>query len=276
VQDFFHKIIFALIAGFSEFLPVSAPAHRMLYQILTNRQIEPLLLLSVHLGCLLAAVVCCGKRIKRLRRERRLAGKMRRRRSRQTDLVLLMDASILQAAAGPVVLGTLFYHKAVEWISSLVMLSLVLFLGGIVLIIPHYIVRSNKDGRSLRRSDGIIMGIGAMLGVLPGLSRIGCGYAAGAVRGADHSYTQENLFMLSIPALAVMICLDFYTVGALWSGMTALALLGYLLAVGLSFVAGYLTITLLRYFAAKMEFSGFAYYSWGLALFTLLIYLIVY
>jgi undecaprenyl pyrophosphate phosphatase UppP len=247
----------------------------MLYQILTNRQVEPLLLLSVHIGCLLAGLVCCGKRIKRLRREKHLAAKMRRRRTRQADLVALNDLSILRSAAVPVMLGALLYHKADEWISSLAMLSLVLLIGGIVLIIPHYIVRSNKDGRSLGRFDGILMGLGAMLGVLPGLSRFGCGYTFAAVRGADHSYTQENLFVLSIPALVVMSCFDLYAAGSVWAGMTAVTFFGYLLSSVLSFVIAYLTITLLRYLAGKIEFSGFAYYSWGLSLFTLLIYLVV-
>lgn len=275
MQDFLHKIIFALIAGFSEFLPVSAPAHYQLYQHMTSYQVEPLLLLSVHIGCLAACMVCCGKRIKRLRKERKLMGNLRRRRGRQPDPGLLMDGAILRTAALPVVIGYLFYPVASRWISSISALALVLFLGGIILFLPRFFARGNKDGRSLSRLDGLLMGLGGMLGALPGLSRVGCAYTMGVTRGAEHSYTLETVFILSIPAFFVMSCFDVYGAIVAGAGITAVALLGYLLAVLVSFGSGYLAIALIRYFSGKADISAAAHYSWGLALFTLLIYVIV-
>lgn len=275
MQEFLHKIIFSLIAGFSEFLPVSAPAHQMLYQHLTNHQAEPLLLLAVHLGCLVACWVSCGKRLKRLRRERKLLGNLKRHRGRQPDPALLTDGAILRTAAVPVVLGYLFYAKGTQWIGSISMLSLVLFLGGVFLFIPRFLARGNKDGRSLSPMDGLLMGLGGMLGALPGMSRMGCAYAMGVSRGAEPGYAQEAVFILSIPALLVMSCFDLYAAVTAGAGMTALAFLSYLLAAVVSYVSGYLAIALLRHFAGKLNTADFAYYSWGLAFFTLLIYLIV-
>ena len=275
MQEFFYKIVFALIAGVSEFLPVSAPAHQLLYQYITNRQAEPLLLLVVHIGCLAACLVCCGKRIRRLRNEKKLAVKIRRRRGRQPDPAALMDAALLRTAAIPMILGYLCYRAAAGWMKSLAWLALSLAVGGILLFIPQFFGRCNKDGRSLSRMDGLLTGMGGMLGVLPGMSRVGCAYSMGLCRGAEHSYTMEMVLMLSIPALSVMIIFDIYAVAVVGAGITALALLGYLSAALLSFAGGYLTIALIRYFAGKVDVSGFAYYSWGLALFTLLIYLII-
>jgi hypothetical protein len=45
-------------------------------------------------------------------------------------------------------------------------------------------------------------------------------------------------------------------------------------ALAAAFLAAWLGLTLLRFMAVRVGFSGFAYYSWGFALFTLLIYLI--
>lgn len=275
MQEFIHKIIFALIAGFSEFLPVSAPAHQVLYQYVTNYQIEPLLLLAVHIGCLIACVVCCRKRIKRLRNEKKLAGRVRRKRGRQADPVALMDAAILRTAMVPLVLGYLFYRNAIGWVSSIAVLSLTLLVNGMILFVPRLLGRGNKDGRSLSRMDGLLMGIGGMLGVLPGFSRVGCTYSVGISRGADQNYVVETALMLSIPALTVMICFDIYTLAVVGAALSAIALLGYLLAAALAFGSGYLAIALLRYFSGKADINNFAYYSWGLALFTFLIYLIV-
>lgn len=275
MQEFLHKMIFALIAGFSEFLPVSAPAHQMLYEHMTNRQAEPLLLLAVHIGCLAACLVCCGKRMKRMFKEKRLSGNQRRR-GRIPDPIMLMDRAIYKTAAVPVLIGSLFCRLAPGWIDSVILLSLTLFLGSILLFIPCLTGRGNKDGRSLSRFDGLLMGLGGMLGTVPGFSRVGCAYTVGILRGADHSYAMETALLLSVPALGIMICFDIYALTIAEAGLAVLSVLGCLLAGIVSFACGYLTIALLRYFAGKFNISGFAYYSCGLSFFTLLMYLIIY
>ena len=275
MQGLIHKIIYALIAGFSEFLPVSAPAHQLLYQYMTNQQLEALLLLAVHLGCLAACVVCCRKHIKRLRKERKIAAGLRRTRGRQPDPIVLMDTSILRTATIPLVLGFLFYKIAADWINSVAALALTLLINGIVLFVPRLIGRANKDARSLSRMDGLLIGVGGMFGALPGFSRIGCTYSVGVFRGADRNYVVETAFMLSIPALAVMIGFDIYAIAVVGITLTAMVLLSYLLTAALAFGSGYLAIALLRYFSGKTDIVNFAYYSWGLAFFSFLIYLII-
>ena len=62
---------------------------------------------------------------------------------------------------------------------------------------------------------------------------------------------------------------------AIGAGIGAAALLLCLIAAAVAFGTGYLTIAILRYFSGKADVSNFAYYSWGLALFTFLLYLII-
>lgn len=275
MQDFIQKIILALIAGFSEFLPVSAPAHQILYQYISNQTIEPLLLLAVHIGCLTACVICCRKRMKRLRNERKLMARMRKGRGRQADPAALMDTAIIRTASAPIFFGYLFYRSAVNWIDSIAILALVLLINGILLFIPRLLVRGNKDGRSLSRLDGLLMGMGGMLGVLPGFSRLGCVYSVGIARGADQNYMVETALTLSIPAFVVMICFDIYAVAIAGAAMTAMLFFSCFIAAVLAFASGYLTIAIFRYFSGKTDVVNFSYYSWGLALFAFLIYLIV-
>jgi hypothetical protein len=42
-----------------------------------------------------------------------------------------------------------------------------------------------------------------------------------------------------------------------------------------AFVGSYLGITFIRFLAVKVGFSGFAYYSWGAALFAFILYLTI-
>ena len=47
-----------------------------------------------------------------------------------------------------------------------------LLLVGVLLFLPQYIRSGNKDGRTLSRFDGVLMGIAGAFSVFPGISRI--------------------------------------------------------------------------------------------------------
>lgn len=275
MQDFLYKIVFALIAGLSEFLPVSAPAHYSLYEYVTNQKMDPLVVLAAHLGCLVACVVCCRKRIKRMQKEQKILARARRNHSRKADAAVLMDRAILRAGMVPVLLGYFFYRSAAQWVHSIAILAALLLCGGVLVFLPSLFARGNKDGRSLSRMDGLFMGIVGMLGAVPGFSRIGGICSMGSVRGADKSYVAENALVLSIPALAAMVGIDIYTLFVGSVAVSGIGLLICLLAVAVSFGSAYLAIAILRHISGKADLSNFAYYSWGLALFVFLIYLII-
>ena len=51
-------------------------------------------------------------------------------------------------------------------------------------------------------------------------------------------------------------------------GLSILVIIYYLLAAAASFAAAFVAIRILRYLADSNGYAPFAYYSWGLALFT--------
>lgn len=275
-QDLLHKIIFTLISGFTEFLPVSARPHQMLYQLMTGfEQSDAWLTLAIRLGALAAVLVCCKGRIKRLRRESRLSRLSKRRRSRQPDMAALLDMRLLKTAAIPILIGVLFYKRAGEWISGVALLSLMLLINGVILFLPRLLKQGNKDGRSVSGLDGILLGLGGALGMIPGFSRMGGILTAGQSRGLDRGYALDTALLLSIPALLGLLVFDVYTVAAAKAGLTFLAFIVYLLCAAISFGGGYLGIMLMRFLSVKAGFTGFAYYSWGLALFSFILYLMI-
>jgi hypothetical protein len=56
---------------------------------------------------------------------------------------------------------------------------------------------------------------------------------------------------------------------AIWSG------LGYLVSAIAAFIGGHLGVSLMRYLSVHKGYAGFAYYSWGAAMFAFVLYLIV-
>lgn len=274
--ELLHKAIFALISGFSELIFASTTAHQLLYRTVTGYDLaDSALSLGIHLGCLTALLMNCNHRIKHLRDEKRLDRPGKRRRSRQPEVASLMDVRILNTAVVPLLLGFLFYGKAAEWIASPFRMAMVLLVNGVVLFLPRLLPSGNKNGRSFTQLDGLLMGLGGAIGVLPGFSRIGCSYSIGVSRGAGKSYALELSLLLNIPALAAMLCLDIYGCTVADQPMSGLLLLGALVAALTAFAGAYMAARFIRYICSRSSEVGFAYYSWGFAMFLLLIYLFV-
>lgn len=275
-QDLLHMLLYALISGFTEFLGVSAPPHQILYnQLFGLAQSDAMLTLFVRLGVLVAVLICCRARINRLLREYRLSSLSRHRRNRQPDVMAQLDIRLLKTAMIPLLISVLFYMRAGEWITKVQWLAVTLTLNGIVIFIPRLISLGNKDGRSVSRLDGVVMGLGGALAAIPGFSRIGCILSAGMVRGIDRGYALDMALLLSIPTLLGLLIFDVYAVIVAGATVGALMVLIYLLAAAIAFGSSWLGIKLMRYLSVKAGFTGFSYYCWGLALFSFILYLMI-
>ena len=274
-QDLLHKLIYAFLSGLTAFLPVSPEPHQLLYRVMTGFEANDIYLtMSIHLGALVALLISCRSRIKRLSHERRLSRMSRKRRNRQPDTAALLDVQVLQSAAIPVLLSLLLCRRAGEWISTVLLMTLMLLLNGVILFIPRLLPQGDKDGRSLSRLDSLLIGLGGALGAIPGFSRVGGILAAGLSRGVDRRYILDLALLLCIPATVGLLILDVFaaiTTGAVLSGAALLCLLTGAVAFG----GAMLSIALMRYLSVKAGFSGFSYYSFGLALFSFILYLMI-
>ena len=274
--EWLHKALFAFLSGFSELIFTSTAAQQLLYRTLTGYNFgDHFLSFGIHFGCLLALVFNCQKRIKRLRNEKRLDRPSSRRRGRQPDIAALMDVRILNTAVIPLLIGFLLYDRAVAWVNGSLRIALALIVNGAILFLPRLLKSGDKNGRTFTQMDGLLLGMAGVLGILPGFSRIGCMYSVGTARGAAKNYALELSLLLSIPAIAAMLCLDFYGCATTAGGLFGLQLIGTLVAALTSYAGAHLSIMFIRYICSHSTTVGFAYYSWGQAIFLLLIYLFV-
>ena len=69
-----QNLVYGMISGLTEILPVSAQAHRLLLRkIFGNHYIPDLTLLLIHIGILAAVFICCQNQLIRMQRAMRLA-----------------------------------------------------------------------------------------------------------------------------------------------------------------------------------------------------------
>lgn len=271
----FESFIYGIVSGFSEFLPISAEAHKALYLRIVGASDYGLLRFMTHTGALLALLITCWPMIAKLNRERSIAAVNKKRRKRAPDTRSLTDIRFLRICMVSLVLLFIIYPIVHDLHERLWILAGFLIVNGVLLYIPQFLPGANKDSRSLSSLDAMVVGLGGGLGIIPGLSRIGLSASVGMLRGSEKRYALDTALMLSVPALAVLLLIDFFAIFTTSAGLTFLAVISCLTAGITSFLSACVGIYIMRFLAVRAGFSGFAYYSWGLSLFSFILYLMI-
>lgn len=273
-MNWLQSILYGFLSGFAEFLPVSASAHQLLFMEVFGMGAGPILDLCVHVAALLSLIIGCRTLLSSLRKEQanyRRAAQLRRRRGNTNtsyEMRLIKTATITMVII-------LFLRSVADKQIHTLYLILFLILNGIFLILPEHMRQANKGAQHMSGLDGILMGISGALSALPGISRNGSIVAFAVIRGADRQCAVEWALLLSIPALVVLAGMNVFEVFSVGVGVISFSiLLNCILSAAAAFAGGLIGIRMIRFLAVRLDFSAFAYYSWGVALFTFVLYLI--
>lgn len=271
-----HSLVYGLISGFSEFLPISPDAHQRLFAELTGvGQVYLPHRLFCHLGGLLALLLACKPQIDKLTRERRIAVLPLKRRKRQPDVKSLSEIRFLKMAGGWLLLSIPAFVLISRMGQPLWLVALLFLLNGVVLYVPQFFPGGNKEALSLSAADSLLTGVAGALGRFPGISGIGAAMSAMKARGVGWQYALQTCLLLSVPALGIALGCDIYGMILTGAGISLGHLFYYLLTALSAFASAYLGIVFMRFLAVKAGFSGFTYYCWGMALFTFFLYLMI-
>lgn len=273
--NWIESVLYGFISGLSEFLPISSQAHQQIFlHILGSDQRDPVRDLFVNIALLCSIFTACRSLIDQIRRDSKQ--RYHSRRGRHHSSHRLLDLKLIQNASIPLTLAMLLLSFFRKTSVNLIPISLLLLLNGTVIFIASRTLQGNKDARSMSFLDSTIIGSLGALSIFPGLSRVGLTTSSAIVRGADKQQALNWSLVISIPALVLLTGLNLisaftYTEGIhLWTNLFT-----YILSSLGAYIGGYLSIITMRLIASNFDFSGFAFYSWGAALFTFIIYLTV-
>lgn len=271
--DTIKDALYGLVCGLTEILPVSAQAHSIvLLKLFGGESRDGLPNLLIHLAIGLAIYHSTRKNIIRMLRAKRLSQIPKRRRKRPLDAKSLMDYKFWMTMCIPVAILFLLYGYLSKITITLPVMAALLFVNGALLYAPQFFPGSNKDSRMLSRMEGLLMGLGGALSVIPGLSGVGLSLSAGSLLGVEKSYA---LTMTLLMDLAALVGWGIYDVAALISGgigaLSVSILLGYILAAAAAYAGTALAIRALRLLSGSAGYGVFAYYCWGMALFAFIL-----
>ncbi len=271
----FESFIYGIVSGLTEFLPISSEAHRAVYLRLIGASDFGLLRFMTHLGALIALFISCAPMLSKLNRERKIASVNKKRRKRAPDAGSLMNIRFLRVASIALVLVFILHPVVHDLHERLWIMAGFLILNGILLYVPQFLPGGNKDSRSMSLLDSMIIGLCGGLAVIPGISRTGMIISTGQMRGAGKRFSLDSALLLSIPALAVILILDLFVMFGGSAGLSFLAILSCITAGFTSFLGAFAGIYIMRFLSVRVGYSAFAYYSWGLSLFSFILYLMI-
>ncbi|CAN5250600.1 undecaprenyl-diphosphate phosphatase [soil metagenome] len=187
-------ILYGIVEGVTEYLPVSSTGHLILLAALLHREAGSFEIV-IQFGAILAVVV--HYRALLLERLRGLVRGEKKARALLLALVVgFLPLAVLGFAVGKKVKNALFHPVPV---------AIALIVGGIVMIVVER-VRKLDSGPATSIDDvtprrALIVGIGQCFALFPGASRSMCTIVAGRLAGLSRKTAAEFSFLLGIPTL---------------------------------------------------------------------------
>jgi undecaprenyl-diphosphatase len=266
-------IIFGVVQGVTEFLPISSSGHLILLHHFFAIPVQNELAFDIflHLSTLLAVIYCFYKDIWRLARSFVLSFFGQKDEYSRTAWLIIF-ATIPAALAG-VFLDDIIETKLHDAGGlEVAVVAVMLILVAILFILVEKREKGNKDYTGLKPKEAMLIGTAQALALIPGTSRSGITIIAGLLGGLKREEALRFSFLLSIP---IILGASIKKVPLLFEaglGANDYSIMG--VAFISSFLAGVLAIKFFLGFARDKSLIPFAYYRIGLA-FVLLLYLFV-
>lgn len=262
-MQLWEALVLAMVQGFTEFLPVSSSGHLVLASTLLGVR-EPTITyeILVHFGTLIAIFVVfwqdilllIGAAVKLVKNPKGI-GKLW-----QQDAGVRMVLAIVVGTLPAVIVGLFFKDVIEQLFGSPHFVGYMLIITGTVLFVSDRVVLGKKRVEDISLLDGLIIGVGQALAVLPGVSRSGTTIATGLFRGLSKESAARFSFLLTIPAIlgGMVLAIDDLAAGKVETP-------GWILISGtiLAAITGYLAIKILLQVVRKGKLSWFAYYTWA-------------
>ena len=257
----FQSVIYGLVQGVAEFLPISSTAHLILVPYFFGWP-DPGLSFDVglHFGTLIAVLVYFWPDWMAM-----LAGTRRAISGGVAALSHDPLVYILVATVPGAVFGLLFEKKAETVFRSPLVIAVTLIVAGAIL---YWFDKKNSGTKKIADMnwiDALVIGISQAVAIIPGVSRSGATMTAGLASGYDKTNAARFSFLLSTPIIAGAALLKLPD---LMHGFS----LSLVVAVCVSAVAGYCAIEYLFRFVSRHSFKSFFVYRVVLGLLVVAVY----
>ncbi len=239
-----EAILWGLVQGLTEFLPISSSGHLVLVPAFLDMEPPDLATSAVlHLGTLAAVLVYYRLDIAKMLQFR-------------TDREARHLITLIAIGTIPAVIGVVAESRIEAFQENPRAVSWALIATGVVLFASGFFRVSSKRVEQASWKDAAIIGVAQAFALIPGISRSGMTITAGLGRKLDRVEAARFSFLLGIPAIAGAGLKE--SVSLLDSGGVSTSTW---LAVVVAAISGYAAIALLIRVLGRVGLRPFAVYA---------------
>lgn len=263
-MDIVLAIVYGIIQGLTEFLPVSSSAHLALAQALTGTEgVDLTFDVLLHLGTLSAVLTVYGKDILGLIPAFfTLIGKLLKGKFTFGSYTPNERFVMLVIIATLPLIAALFLKDRVELISESVnAVGILLIINGLILLVSDKLRPKGIAADSAHPLQALFVGLCQLIAVIPGLSRSGSTVTGGLLMGFDRASAVKFSFIMSIPAIIGANLFSF--IDTLKTPIAANSLPAYAAGTVAAALVGILAMRLLIHLSNKSSFKYFSYYCFA-------------
>jgi undecaprenyl-diphosphatase len=251
-------ILYGIIQGLSEFLPISSSGHLALLPHFLNIEDPGILFdLSMHVGTALSILIYFRKKIMTLLIQ--LLGFLKGNREHYEAINMVVST------LASFVIILLIKNVAAEYGRTPFMIALNLLIFGLIMWIFDVVMPSESETKmnKWQPTKARLIGIAQALAVFPGVSRSGITLTAARALNLSRREGTEYSFLLALP---IIVAGFLYKVPEFFNGSANFDFSVCLLGMLVSFATGIVTIHYFLKFIAKMGLVLFFFYRAFIAL----------
>ena len=267
-------VLFGIVEGITEWLPVSSTGHLILLNEFINlnvsEEFQSMFDVVIQLGAILAVCALFFRKLNPFDR-----GKNEEQKKQTWTLWFKVIAAIIPSG----VVGVLFDDWMDTHLHNGIVVAIMLIVYGVAFIVVekwnehrelHY-----HDVNNLPWGTAMIIGVSQCLSLVPGTSRSGSTILGGILAGVSRGTAAEFSFFMAIPTMvgaSGIKLLKFFLSGVSFSAMDMLILL---VGCTVSYIVSLLVIKGLMNYVRKHSFSAFGVYRIVLGIAVLLYFLVI-
>lgn len=254
-----QSIVFGIVEGVTEFLPISSTAHLIITShILSIPQTEEHILfeIAIQLGAICAVIVMFFKKL--------------------LSFVRLQKLAVAFIPTG--IAGLLVYPYIKLLFNTPILIGFTLLVGGIIILFAeHYYAKKERDGEvdashEITFKQAFFLGCYQAIAIIPGVSRSGAIIVGGLFHKMERKLLTEFTFLLAVPTMVTATAYSLYKKREVFFHEQH-ELLPFVIGFVTSFLVASFVIKFFLDYIKKHSFTPFGFYRIVLGIIVIVMFL---
>ncbi len=266
--DIIKAIIFGIIEGITEWLPISSTGHMILAEEFIKMNVTSefwkVFLVVIQLGAILAVIMLYFKKLNPF-------SLSKTNEEKKDTWILWLKVAVASVPAA--IIGVLFEDTIDMFLDNSLVVAIMLILYGVffILIENRKKQASITELKSITYMTALIIGVFQVLALIPGTSRSGATILGAMLIGTSREIAAEFTFCLAIPVMFGASLLKLIKIGFVFTSVELMILIVGMIT---AFIVSIIAIKFLMSYIKKNDFKMFGYYRIVLGVLVLLYFVI--